>query len=90
MVKHILNMKMTEDAFVPVSEWGGPETENELGYEFKDGVYAASLKNSSILKEAGIDGDNLYIMVKMNFDAEDEDVNRKFSASCDFAKKVIK
>lgn len=90
MVKKLLNMGATDGAYLPVSEWGGEKSSEELGYEYKDGTYAASLKNSQILKNAGIDSEDLYIMVKVNVKADDEENAKRFEASCKFAKKIIK
>ncbi len=90
MVKRLLSMKTNDDAFVPVKKWAGDIAEKELGYEYGDGIFAASLKESQLLKDTGLDTEKLYIMVKINMDADDAENSKRFEASCDFAKKVIK
>lgn len=58
------------EAFCETDEWLQPEVDEDLLYYGSDGKpYAVSLKNSSILNECGINGENLYVLVKNDADA---------------------
>ena len=54
-----------EEAFLKTSEWLDSPVSDELLND-KDNPYAVSLKNSTILKNAGINCENLYVLVKKN------------------------
>ena len=54
MLPQVTETKYSADIFYKVSEWLGENTENE---------YAMPLADSTALKELGIDGANLYVLV---------------------------
>lgn len=76
------------DLFVPVSEWS--QSSDVAGLAAADGtVYAASLTDSSVLKENDLYNDDLYIMVKRNY-KDDEKNNASFSGAFNIARMFIK
>lgn len=65
-MSEILDNPEVNDAFIPVEEWADIEIEADCLYE-TDGVNrAVSLKNSSLLTEAGVKCDDLYIFIMEN------------------------
>ena len=62
MMEKILNMESTEDLFISANKWAGTKD--------TDDVYGVSLKNSTVLKELGVDATDLYVMLRMNDNEE--------------------
>lgn len=61
------------DSFCMPQEWLDFEVDEDMiGYSKTGKACAVSLKNSSILKSAGIDCEDLYVLVKMNTDKSGE------------------
>ena len=63
MLPQFVDIKYSSDIFYKTTEWSG-----ESGSERSE--YAASLKDSAVLKELGIDGSDLYVLVART-DTED-------------------
>ena len=90
MMKHILGLGMTEDLFIPVSEWTDMETAKSLGFNYAGATYAASLKNSSIFNEIAGNENEIFIMVKDNIKPNDKKNCARFEESKKIANKIIK
>lgn len=88
MLQDVLEMDATEGIFVPVSDWCESLPANELLYEYEGEAYAVSLKNSAFFREMGIDASNMYVMVKMNYNPEDEDLQNCYD-NCIFLANVL-
>lgn len=70
--------KNSEDDFISenffkASAWSDSEISEDMLVYYGDDAYAVSLKNSAILKNAGIDCENLYLLVK--YDGDMKNVN---------------
>ncbi len=90
MMKYILDLGMTEDAFISVSEWSDSETAKSLGINYAGGTYAASLKNSLVFNEIAENENELFIMVKDNIEPDDEKNCARYEESKKIANKIIK
>lgn len=90
MLKDVLDMSATEGVFVPVSQWADGDLSEELLYKYGDGIYAVNLKNSAILKEMGIDASDMFVAVRMNYEPEDEKLQKSFENCVALANSLIK
>ena len=90
MLKKVLDMSATEGVFIPVSQWADTEIAEDLLYKYGGGIYGVNLKNSTILKELGIDVSGLYVAVKMNYKPEDEKLQKSFENCVVLANSLIK
>ncbi len=78
----VISMESTEGLFVPVKVWATTnDTEN---------VYGASLKNSSILRENGIDSSDMFIMIRECYNDNDEELKVKQENAIKIAKFLVK
>mgnify|MGYP004508736273 FL=1 len=75
----------TKDIWLPVSEWAQSETPD------KEGEYGVCLKDSKIINDLGIDGGNLYVAVRLNYESskDDPDAIKRFEYSKAAANKLI-
>lgn len=79
---------MIADIFEPVSEFA-PESNAETMAGDSDGVeHAIKLSESRLLKECGIDGENLYLMVRKNTNPDDERDIKSHEGAIEFAKAL--
>lgn len=77
------------DIFEPVSAFAD-EADAETFSGESDGIaHAVSLAGSSILKENGIDGDNLYLMVRKNTNPNEEKDIKSHDGAIEFAKALM-
>ena len=82
MMNDIISMESTEGLFVPVNVWATTnDTEN---------VYGASLKNSSILQENGIDSSDMFIMIRECYNDNDKELKIKQENAIKIAKFLVK
>ena len=81
--------KDTTDAFEKVSVFA-EGTDKEILYTTDENIsFAVSLKNSALLKEKGINADNLYLMVRRDNHSSEKNTKSHESA-VKFAKELIK
>lgn len=64
MMNEVLSLEATEGVFLFASDWADDITDGE--------VYGASLKDSTFLKKYGINTEELYILVRMNYKSDDK------------------
>lgn len=76
MLKDVLSMSATEGIFLPVDEWCETDISDDKVYMFQNAPCAVKLTDSALLLEAGIDATDMYVAVRMNYDQEDEDLNK--------------
>jgi hypothetical protein len=82
MMNDIISMESTEGLFVPVDVWATTnDTENE---------YGASLKNSTILQENGIDSSDMFIMIRECYNDNDKELKIKQENAIVIAKFLVK
>ncbi len=89
MLRDSLSMPMAEGIFIPANEWLSDENRGAKLYEYGDGIYAASLKNSKFLKEIGVDSSNMYIAIRINLSPEDAELEKHFQNCVTFANKLL-
>ena len=82
MMNDIISMESTEGLFVPVNVWA---TTNHT-----ETVYGASLKNSSILQENGIDSSDMFIMIRECYNDNDKELKIKQENAIKIAKFLVK
>ncbi len=82
MMNDIVNMESTEGLFVPTKKWA--DIDNE------DSVYGVSLKNSTVLKENGVDATDLYIMIRECYNTKDDSLIEKQENAINIAKFLVK
>ncbi len=82
MMNDIISMESTEGLFVPRKVW---ETTNDT-----ENVYGASLKNSSILQENGIDSSDMFIMIRECYNDNDKELKIKQENAIKIAKFLVK
>lgn len=81
----LLDSESLKDSFVPVSEWIENPIEEELLHYSEDGkAYAVNLKNSTLLKNAGIPCEDIYIALKEN--GKEDEANK---AAFENSKKIL-
>ncbi len=79
-----------EGAFLEVSRWLDDEV-GEDGIYLSDGkAYAVSLKHSKILKDCGINSENLYIAVRNHVKEPNEELKEKIADAKSIANAIIK
>ncbi len=82
MMNEVLNMSATEGVFIPVGEWADQCNEDE--------IYGASLKESTLLNNYEINTENLYILVRMNYDADNSELSIKEENAIKIANFLLK
>lgn len=65
-MSEILDNPEVNGAFVPVVDWAEESIDEELLYGVDSVKRAVSLKNSTLLSEIGVDGENLYAFILEN------------------------
>ncbi len=75
----------TDGCFATVEEWLTAEVSEENIYKIDGTPYAVKLTDSKMIKELGLLGDNIYAVLKYNYDETDEELNRQFEN----AKKML-
>ena len=84
---HYINLP--DSAFLKTEKWAGDLPEGQLLSDAYGRSYGVSLKDSRILKECGIDGKDLYLMVRICAKNEPE-LKNKYEESLRIAKEIIK
>lgn len=92
--KKELELRMEDDfvseSFIETDEWLRNEVASDkLIYDKNNKSYAVSLKDSSILKSAGINGDDLYVLIKNDTEAAEKNPKARKNAII-AANKLIK
>ena len=90
MLNDVLSMDSTEGIFVPVDKWCSEKLNKDRCFAFADGIYAVNLKKSAILKQLGINGENLYLCVRMNYEPEDELLNKRYENCVAVANALVR
>lgn len=78
MLKNSIDMSAAEGIFVPVQYWIDTKSTNVSLYEYGGGVYAASLAGSKLLAELGVDCSDMYVVVRMNYDPENVELEKRY------------
>ena len=84
---HYINLP--DNAFLKTEKWAGELSPESLMQDAYGRNYGVSLKNSRILKECGIDGSDLYLMVRI-CTKDGEEYDNKYEESLRIAKELIK
>lgn len=84
--RHIRNAENLDNVWLPISEWAEEMPDEALLVD----EYALKLKNSALLKEYGIDGENIYLAVRKCYDEKDNKAMKKYEYSKIIANKLIK
>ena len=79
-------LEQSEEAFFETKDWAGDFGGKLLSHNGKD--YGVSLENNSFLKECGIDGSDLYLVIK-NTEILKKNNEERVIKTIDFAKKII-
>lgn len=77
------------DIFEPVSAFADGTDAKTFSGESDGIAHAVSLAGSSILKENGIDSDNLYLMVRKNTNPDEEKDIKSHDGAIEFAKALM-
>ena len=89
MLKNSLDMSAAEGIFVPVQQWVNPQNVNASFNENKDGMYAASLANSKLLTQLGVDSSDMYVVVRMNYFPENVELEKRYENCVAFANMLL-
>ena len=89
MLKNSLDMPAAEGIFVPVQHWVNPENANTSFYEYKEGMYAASLADSKLLAELGEESSDMYVVVRMNYFPENVELEKRYENCVAFANMLL-
>ena len=88
--KYLFNNDMLEGAFKPAADWTETDIFKEhTYYSFNDINYAVSLKDSELLKNAGIDCENLYVAVR-NYINDDSETLENIHTAITIAHALVK
>ena len=82
MMNDIISMESTEGLFVPVNVWA---TTND-----DENAYGVSLKNSSVLKENGIDSSDMFILIRECYNNNDMELKTKQENAIKIAEFLVK
>ncbi len=82
MMDDIINMESTEGLFVPINQWAGTKS--------ADDIFGMPLTNSSVLKSVGVDVSDKYIMIRECYNTEDESLMAAQENAINIAKFLIK
>lgn len=86
--KHLINIEASDGAFCSVYDWVEGNIDEESVYKYYGRFYAISLKDSKILKNAGIDTENLYISLLAPYKVDKD--SQKYIAAVEIANELIK
>ena len=75
----------TQGCFATVSEWLTEDVTQEDLFEYNGKAYAVNLQNSKILKDLGLNGQDVYAVLRYNYKPDDEQLNKEFEN----AKKIL-
>ncbi len=89
MLKNSIDMPAAEGVFVPVQQWIDTENTNIALYEYGGGVYAASLADSKLLAELGVDCSDMYVAVRMNYDSENAELEKRYHNCVNVANMLL-
>lgn len=82
MMEEYVNLESTEGLFAPVEKWSENIGEDEL--------FGASLKNSTVFKKAGVNSEDLYVLVRECYDTDNEELVKKQKNAIDIANFLLK
>ncbi len=82
MMNEIVKMESAEGLFMPINQWAGTKS--------ADDIFGMPLTNSSVLKSAGVDVSDKYIMIRGCFNSEDENLKVLQENAINIAKFLIK
>lgn len=86
MLDRILSGEDTDNIWVPVSEWAEEIPDEDSLYN----EYAVCLKDSKMLADCGINGEDIYVLVRYNYERDKNEKNTKrFEHTVDGANKLI-
>lgn len=80
-----LSSSELEGCFASVDEWLTEEINEADIYEYEGRAFAVNLKNSKLLKDLGINGENAYAVLRYNYKPEKENLEKEFAN----AKKIL-
>ena len=86
--KFLIDLDESEGAFSPVYDWVEGDIDDEKIYKYYGRFYAMSLKDSKMLKDAGVDCENLYISLLAPYNVDKD--SDKYIAATKIANKLIK
>ena len=80
-----LSSSDTQGCFATVTEWLTEDINKEDMFEYDKKPYAVSLKNSKLFKDMGLNGENVYAVLRYNYKSDKEELNSQFEN----AKKIL-
>ncbi len=90
MLRDVLSISATEGIFLSVSEWCTEDVAEERLYVYENEACAVKLSDSVMLSQLGIDASGMYVAVRMNYEAEDEKLNKIMENCVTLANTLIK
>ncbi len=84
-MERTLSGSETAECFAPLDEWLTEDVNEEDIYTFNGKAYAVNLKNSKILNDAGMNGDNFYAVLRYNYKPQEPELEKQFAN----AKKIL-
>ena len=82
MMEEILSMERTEGLFMPADKWSGIECE--------EGTFGVSLKDSAVFESAGVNSEELYVLIRECYNTDNEKLVKKQENAINIAKFLIK
>lgn len=86
--KYLIDFDAAEGAFSSVYDWVEGDIDEEKVYKYYGRFYAMSLKDSKILKDAGVDCENLYISLLAPYNVDKD--SEKYIAAVKIINELIK
>lgn len=90
MLRDVLSISATEGIFLPVDAWCESSVPDDQLYVFENEPCAVKLTNSALLSQAGIDTSDMYVAVRMNYDSEDEQLDKTLKNCILLANALVK
>lgn len=86
MLGSVLGGEDTANIWMPVSEWADEMSDEDSLYN----EYAVCLKDSKLLEKCGINGEDIYVVLRYNYERDkNEDNEKRHSYSVEAANKLI-
>ncbi len=82
MMEDTLSMESTEGLFMPANKWSDIECE--------EGTFGVSLKDSAVFESAGVNSEELYILIRECYDKDNEKLVKKQENAINLSKFLIK
>ncbi|MDY3929035.1 MAG: hypothetical protein SOZ34_06700 [Clostridia bacterium] len=86
--KYYFGNESMDGVFQPTENWLQTETEDKPIYDFGGEGYAVSLADSKLLKDAGINCENLYVCVRA-YESDDESVLQNIETAKKIANALV-